>query len=247
MNSYILYISLILTILSVSCDKQRAGQYKFPQDTLISSKNGMAKNYLVNYYPSNLRINDFPENQKINSELAKIYSIYLFAAEEPVLYNFYLGRDVYRLSIVESRGYTRIFTLNSENGKHWLVQKKIIKQPPIELILDLYSSKSGTIDSLWIDTVNSLYGIDIENMRYYKKSGKKITDKEWRHFKKILADFHFEKIEPIQDYNGKDGAVWILEIHQDNKYWVINQWEPEETNEQMYRLGSFILNLSEGL
>src|SRR5208283_4904272 len=117
MKTAIKQLSLILLILVfyVYACKQ-APHYVYPQDDNISDGSGIAKKRHINYFPI-----EAPANPKADVPYdtfhLKLYSKVLFQLGEPILYNYYIGKPLIRLTWIRPSGYPMTLTVEEINGK----------------------------------------------------------------------------------------------------------------------------------
>ena len=68
----------------------------YPEDSSISNATGQPKDSLAYYYPTEITTNHRLVITNINDFKENWFSSALYCAQAPILYNYYLGHDIYR-------------------------------------------------------------------------------------------------------------------------------------------------------
>lgn len=119
--------NLFLVLCAVFCFTA-CTDYSYPNKTDISEKNGTpVVDSAVSYVLENIEFKGQEWNRNWNVEvLAKVNNV-LKAVNEPILYNFYLNRNIYRFILVSNDSTTFIVSVNGKDDNYWLSSKKWTK------------------------------------------------------------------------------------------------------------------------
>ncbi|MFD2936659.1 hypothetical protein [Spirosoma flavum] len=162
------------------------------------------------------------------------FSYYLYKLEEPVLYNYSLNKDVYRLTWIRSFHPPVVISLEKKGSKVRLFTKMLTKLP--ELPGHRYTSRNGTIH---VADTSDRIPFKINTVR-------KLTKRDYQEFTHLISKLKALYISPLGFRNsiGTDGSEWILETHRSDGYYFFVRWSP--TGDQPLRiLGDYLLDLSD--
>ncbi|MBL0745894.1 hypothetical protein [Chryseolinea lacunae] len=244
-------IVLLLTSVAIGsiftcCDKQR-GQYSYPNNEKISKSNGEPIDSLSFFFPIKLVFSDSTLETGLDTFRLQWYSSQLFPSMEPVLFNYYLGRDIYRLSWLRSFHEPVFLTLYKNGGKVWMTVKQLDRQPdfmPTRIIPQFALPKVGEPydTTRKIEELNS-YPIQPPDRHANLKVNqtKVLSMSEWNEFESRLRRAGYWTMAPTQDVLGLDGSEWIIEAHFRNKYHVVDRWSPEDRYKEA---GVYLIKLS---
>lgn len=203
----------------------------------LADSSGRPNNDSVNFYPLALfPLNKILEDPKIDGYdtfFVKIYSRDLHKLEEPILYNHYLDKEIFRFIWMRSFRPSIIIRMEKEDDSLKIIQKLYHEfYNPIEIIDPIKKSRKWDVvlDSVW-------------NKKIIKKHSLNI----WNELESKLIKYnylHMSSIVPWMDCT--DGAEWFLEGHLADGYYLVNRWCPGEHQYQEFRkLCDFILDQSE--
>jgi hypothetical protein len=165
-------------------------------------------------------IDDFKENW---------FSSTLYCAQTPVLFNYYLGHDIYRFLWLRSFDHPIVFTLNKWGDKVWLTTKKLNKEPEFLDVtyknVKYKKSKNGKIN--FRKVVDSVVKADRKAEIIFTET-RTLSIKEWDEFELLMKNCSFWDMIPVVDSSGKDGSQWTIEAHLENRYWFVNRWSPSD-------------------
>lgn len=240
-------IYIVFLYCSFSCQEKK--QYNYPKDRAISNQSGEPQDSLIFYFPSKIKLGDKMIQIEMDTFLNTMYSTILYTSKEPILYNYYLNRNIYRLILIPSQIDPIIISLNKEDNKIWLTTKRFVKEPPflgkkLRIISLKKSLQKGHID---FETYTSLIAKKDEisiNSPFFEEQKRFLSHQEWDELNKRINESFFLKQLPIESNNdGMDGTQWILEVHSESLYWFVDRWEPQE-GDAIYSIGKYLIKLS---
>jgi len=217
-------LTLFIGILFISCTNKD----NYPENPKISNEIGVPNDSLTFYIPNSIQSESKIEKIEIDSSMISWISTNLFCSEEPILYNYYLGHDIYRFLWLRSFDVPVVISLHKNGEKVWLVTKKLDKQP---MNMDLPPESKMYFKNKNVDIVS----------RLSLNQTKILTEKDWTEFEVLIQDCSFWTTKPYKLSMGIDGSDWIFEGHLRNKYWYVIKWSPEDSYKT---LGEFLINKS---
>lgn len=180
--------TISIFLLLTSC----GGKYSYPNDRKLSDKHGALVDSSANFVPGDWN----------NARISELNS-YFLQTSEPVLYNFYLEREICRIVIAEKEKRTLILSINKEGKNSWITSKRI---------------HNSTSDILKAET-DSLITHFAPKFDNYTRD---LTKEEIHTFDSI-----FQTIDPLQiTDNLTDKAYdyyYLVETHKSNDYWLSYQ------------------------
>ncbi|WP_181163601.1 hypothetical protein [Pontibacter mangrovi] len=90
----------------------------YHEDSAVSDSYGTPVDSLTNYFLFTIKFND--KNVSTGIDTFNFYSIYLYALNEKVLSNYYLGHDQYRFLLLRSFDPPIAVTLHRKGSEVWL-------------------------------------------------------------------------------------------------------------------------------
>lgn len=242
-------ILLLLLISLTNCTKKRELNPSYPNDTIFSNENGFPKNVdVAGYLPvkQSLKRQGFylapsDKNRKtLIDSLNGIEPFWIglsdkyFYLKEPILYNFFLGKSIYRFSWFRSFDNPVTITIVKDGDSYVLKTKKIeFVNNMMEKFKKDNKEKLTHGDSLAVWLLNSpKLLIDTEKV---------ISTKEWDIFQHKLKQCSFTHLSSTKESFGLDGSEWILEKHTSDGYKVVMRW----TGDEIKLPCEYLLNLSD--
>ena len=156
------------------------------------------------------------------------WSQYLYKMDEPILYNTYLNKDIYRLTWLRSFHPAVVISLVKESEEIYLITKIASEQ------LHHYFYYR--------------YNIDIENdsLDIADKFGvfdtTRINIDQYNEFIKLLNRTNINCMSPLGICHPiQDGSTWTFESHLSNGYHYVKR--NSDTNERVRIVGDFLINL----
>ena len=191
------YIIFALFIAAASCGTRHNAR-SYSNSPEISDHFGKPKDSLTFY---------FPQSTDPDSGFLKTYSPILHSFGEPILYNYYLNKDVYRFLWLRSFDKPVVFILTKLNDQVTLTTKVLekLEVPDIEKVGDTFIAVQA----------------DRKGDILYNKT-KALTLKNWDAFEQLIQQASFWE-RPVHSggITGKDGIVRIMEGHLRDRYWFV--------------------------
>jgi hypothetical protein len=161
----------------------------------ISKINGFPYNDTSYYFLFSIRNGKKYINPSIDTFNNVWYSIFLYEAEEPILYNYYLNHDLYRFSLIRSFEPPIFLTLHKQGRKVWLQIKKLNRAPEVfgntEIILDTTAFPS-------LVETNRIYHPPKRNADIIINQKKIFAETQWNEFEKLLKKSKYWQMPPIK-------------------------------------------------
>ena len=241
-------ISIIsIGLIFISCNLINEDKYIYPKDSLISNHLGVPYDSLTFYYPAVFHVGSKIEYTQIDTFMYNWFSSNLHSAHEPILFNYYLGHDIYRFLWLRSFDRPVVISIHKNNEKVWLETRILDKQPefydspPPPVLLNNSIQQSLKKDEPFkyeyiIRKLDRQANIVLNQIIV-------LTNDEWTEFEKLIADCLFWTDVPLnEDIMGFDGSFWTFEGHLSNHYRCVIRWSPDDC----YRvLGKYLINKSE--
>ena len=220
-----IFLLLSLVACNPTNDFNPHNNYSFPALEGISDANGTPYGPETRYFiepelPDSLKDNwryqlhDFSNNW---------YSSVLYKAREPILYNQYIGRELFRFTWLRSFTSDVVLVLEKTTEGVILIEKEVIRKAAP-------SPEGG------------------HKLDYHLISEKKVQlpSNAWYQFNELLEDRkYFDMFMYKELVAGNDGAEWILEWHSESGYHVVNRWSPDERRHKDFRtICNFLIDLS---
>jgi len=245
-------IHFILLTFFVSCNQS---DYNYPRIPEIANENGLPKDSLAFYYSTFEPVDTTQIEFARDTFWQTYFSTNLYAFKEPILFNNYLGHDIYRFLWLRSFHLPIVFSLADSNGVITLTTKKLDRQP---LYRDYaYSPDDPKQDSIYreqgyklIKQIDTLENGKTDNYTIVKADRRgyiiydstiTLTATDWSRFKKLLEETKFWSLAPYYWAGHTDGAAWIIEAHTKKKYKYIVRQSPDG---KLRELGELLVELS---
>ncbi len=241
-------IFFYLGLLFASCSQTTTEKDYYPKDTTVSKTNGTPRDSLSFYYPTTIQRDTQVFKTEIDTFMLNWFSSALYSAQEPILYNYYLGHDIYRFLWLRSFHRPIVFTLHKDGGKVWLTTKELDRQPNFiqiryvkfvpAIILsngEIDTTESNRNDELPVDSVSNAD----RKATIVLNQTIQLSETEWKEFEKIIDDCSFWTSKPCLVSFGIDGSRWIIEGHLKRKYWFVNRFSPKDN---FRKAGEYLIN-----
>ncbi len=162
------------------------------------------------------------------------FSYFLYKLGEPVLYNYPLGKEVYRLTWIRSFQPPVIVRMEKD-GNHVRLTTKLLSQIP-RLPGNRYFGPDG----------KNHQTDPFDAIPFRINQVKRLSKAFYKEYTRLLMEQHVLFLSPLgfSDASGTDGSEWILETHRPEGYCFITRWSPKET-EALRVLGDYLLDLSD--
>ncbi|MEP1032968.1 hypothetical protein [Ekhidna sp.] len=231
--------------------------YDYPNNPIISNKLREPRTDSTHYFPLELFIDSIEWadriDVKIDTSKVEWFSDDLWFSDEPVLYNYFLDREIYRLTWLRSFHPAIILRLERNNGNIILLEKKMTFIEPWKPVpehrrqkLDTSMVQSSALKRAILD---GKIGTPMEwnpDSSVVETNILKVSNKTWQEFQRLLEDKRFDRMPTTRAWGfGTDGSEWILEKHFENEYHVVNRWSPDNNSYSNFReIGDFLIDLS---
>jgi hypothetical protein len=222
---------LLIIFLFIACNNEIEIKYMYPENSAISGKNGFTSDSNIIYFPfyygkDTLIRDDF------DSGVYRFYTSCLKCAKEPMLYNYYLGHDMYRFLWMRSFDNPVVIIFHKMNGLVWIETKKLNKYPKVSNIL-ITEDNTGLPVKLSYEEMMPSY-ISFYDYKFF-------TIKEWNNFENLLNKSNYWDLPIDNEISGLDGSIWIIEGHLKNNYKMVERWCPDST---FMTFGKYLIQLS---
>ena len=234
-------ILILFFITIVGCDVN--GQIYYQQDTTISSLRGEPRNGTTFYFPTTIKTEYKIISTELDSFKLKWYSTSVHPTNEPILFNFYLGHDIYRFIWLRAFSPPVTFTLHKDGEKVWLQTKLLDSIPRDEYIGHIQFTSPEKINEINSEPakVDTTITHVVHLAKIKSDETKLLTIEEWNQFEFLLSQCNFWNMKTSIHEIGDDGSQWIIEGHQRNRYWLVDRWVPKGN----YRkCGEYLIQLS---
>lgn len=195
--------------------------YPYEADKNLTYENGLPVNDTIFFFPIEVFIDTIKlaDGMEIKKDTSSVewYSRDLHFLKEPVLYNFYLNKDIYRFTWLRSFHPPIVLRLEKSNNEVTLTEKKLIKFESIDTLGR--NEFAMVLDSIHIE-----------------ESKRKVDNHYWNDFESLLKENNFQDMPTTVAWEfGTDGSEWILEKHSKEGYYVVNRWSPYEKQYANFR------------
>jgi hypothetical protein len=222
----ILIFVIFLGSCNVTNEKKEQAIFKYPQDTSISDKFGNPKDTCSSYFPN-------------DSDC--MYPYYMLG--EKVLSNFYLGKEITRISMFCEFGPQYIFKLYKMNSKYILETIIYEEKGCINSKLDSVLN-SGTINIIYHHSNNYSYYYQItKKVQNLSRAEQQIINSK---ISKInIWELPYEEIyKPEPGVMTLGGCAIFIEIHKKENYHCIVRHTSRNDTELLEDLTMELLNIS---
>jgi len=234
----------------ISCHVKNPNEYHYPKNLSISNAKGLPKYPTTFYFPDTISQDTNLVKTEIPTFKLNWFSSALYSAKEPILYNYYLGHDIYRFLWLRSFHRPVVFTFHRDGNKIWLTTKKLNKQPEFYDLGEIEFIPPKFLPNGKPDTTQVRYK-EKPLRKIIRKADrkadiilnetKKLSEKDWTEFETLLINYSFWTSKPYIEEFGLDGSEWTIEGHLKDKYWVVNRWSP---NDNLRKIGEYLIKKS---
>jgi len=209
-----------------------SAQTPYPNDPEISDSLGIPKDSLKFYFPQNSNP-DKGFSGKGGLFKENWYSSALYAFKEPILYNYYLKKDIFRFLWLRSFHRPVIFILTRSDDEVTLTTKLLDQQP--DFLERRYDPRGwdGLEGSLKGKTIQR-FGDSLIIVQADRKAKivythtQPCTVKNWYDFEQLLQKANFWQMSATDEgETGLDGSEWIIEGHLKSNYRFAARWSPK--------------------
>jgi hypothetical protein len=237
---------LVLAISLISCNMkdEKPSPIDYKNDPNISDSSGLTSRNNIEFLPGKYLV----DSTEIYS--FGILSVYYRCFKAPLLYNFYLGYENYRLLWLRSFHRPVLISIIKKNDI--TINTKILKSQP-EFWTTVYLPKSNSAPSQELRIFQDYESAKIDfpkadsiippkqNIEIEFDTTITINKKQWMTFKILLDSCKFWSSEQYINTAGLDGADWILEGQTPKCYQFIFRWNPKG---QFRKCCEYLIHLS---
>ncbi len=164
----------------------------------------------------------------------KWFSYDLFRLNEPVLYNYPLQKEVYRLTWLRSFHPPVVVRLEKEGNRVTLITKVLKRMP--EYPGYSYTDRDGT--TRLADTTSAI--------PFKVNTSRSVSEGVYEQFIQLLTQHRLLNTSPlgVRYSFGGDGSNWILEAHRPEGYYFVTRWSPRDET-PLRLIGDYLLNVSD--
>ncbi len=220
------FVLIFTTWLLVSCSDVSTS-YEYPKDENLTNTAGMPKKRGLSYFPTSWFIDSTMQNSlsgEIDSVNLKLFSKALFKVGEPILYNFYIGKQIVRLTWIRPNRPFLILSVEDIENKLYL------KENGFESVEERVKTGRGKDSIITAKRIYQRKPIDYQNMIKIKELVKKNKINE---------------MSPTIYQSSCMGAKFVIEFHDPTNYHLVFRCISNETEEPAFReLCDLIIDLS---
>jgi hypothetical protein len=150
---------------------------------------------------------------------------FLYKFQEPLLSNYYLGKEVYRFILEPSLlNTTFLIKIEKTDKGASITTKELVNNHEPSDILDTRDGSGSYF----------LYTLDLNEQA-------SLAPFDYSAFKALIDTFFAHPVSP--DRMGNDGANWTLEVSTSSGYYKVRKWHPDK-NDPLRKIGELMIDLS---
>ncbi len=218
------FYSFIISLFLLSCTDEVV--YEYPNNNNITNINGMPKKRGLSYFPVSWFIDSSTQNHSngiIDSVNLKLFSKALAKVGEPILYNYYTGIQVVRLTWIRPKHPFLVLSVENIDNKLYL------KENGYESVNEIVKSSTGKDSTIIEKRIYQRKLIDYQNMVKIKK---------------LIKKNKINDMSPTKYSSSCEGAKFVIEIHQRTNYHLVFRCISNEIEEpELMELCNLIINL----
>ncbi|WP_201983178.1 hypothetical protein [Hymenobacter rubidus] len=265
-----LFLVLACICLLASCSAPVQPPFTYPEDKSLSSPQGIPPDSATSYFPAGASINT--SNDTLIRRLGdcqdrfRRFSEYLFGFGAPVLSNYYLGHSIYRFLWIPARRYPVLITVDLTETGGVLTTQLLNRAPePIASAAKIEAESKPLIQRITELNKQMQAGEHVadntervasakDQLDYIKLTGKALIIKnetavvlsriQIQQFQKLLTQVGFWQLPGCEPSCCFDGATYVLEAHEPNRYQVVQRECFIEKSSGFLQCCQFLLNLS---
>jgi hypothetical protein len=222
----------------------------YRQDSTLTDRNGIPVNSSILFVPDSMITDGGIVPSNLNED-RYLYSAVLSAAKQPILFNYFVNEtNTYRFTYIPSFHLPVIISFLNNGDDYWITTTVLDRHPrsmievkghwkyPLSFLPGDSASKHNKDNEFITDSI-----IQPDRFALIKSTTKRqLTSKEWLKFNRMVDEAGFWQITPYQESTGFDGANWLLEGSNANKYWAVGRWSPKG---RFKELGEFLVSMSQ--
>jgi hypothetical protein len=179
---------------------------------------------------SKYKIKDSVNFSSPDTSMDQWFSFDLYKLQEPILYNFYLCKDIYRFTWLRSF------------------------QPPVTIRIEIYNNTAKIYTKRLERSIGHIMLKSLGNNKYdtiYPNNNiplvidlvKEISLSEVDRIEHIIDSTKLYNSDLFEEIYGLDGSEWIFETHTKAGYFYANRFTPSN-EESVYIIGMYFISLS---
>lgn len=239
----------------------------YPNNPAVSSLRGVPRDSASNYFPIAAATNpngvqpcdtsiQVTQMQRMDCCWPLVYaSEVLFAAQLPVLSNYFSGAETYRFTWLRSFHQPAFLTLQCTADGATLRTQMLNKHPHVGVPVFLDPDEPGLSEKVRRDRRDFKEQMMHDKQWLAQVAFAKapvavvlnetvvLTSAQVAQFKLLLDETSFWNEASCQPQMSTDGAYWILEAHEQGRYQFVCRHSPDK-NESFRRCCEFLLNVS---
>ncbi len=174
----------------------------------------------------------YSDEKKIDTFKESWYSYELYKMNEPVLYNYFLGKETYRFTWLRSFDLSVVIKLEKIGDEIFITTKEFNKMIELPFYKELDSQGHEIVRNFNVEFA--------QNNTVRKKN---IAYNKLIHILK-QKNFYNNPHLPYRPCSiGTDGSEWIFEAHTKDGYYFMNRWTPSEGSD-LRAVGEYLISLS---
>jgi hypothetical protein len=245
MNKISLFFILTFILFGCAPEKDKKGGLGYFKDSTLTNLNGYLFDSTKSYFPEKYFSKDkwhkiMPDKSEEIYSVSfwtEEYSEYLKYLKVPVLYNYYLGSEMYRFLWIRSFHEPVLITVIN-NDDRFSINTKVLNEH-INTWTLIYNNqvegkvisltKSNDIEALWKENPNAdSIVLPRNNIKYLIDTTFEIDSEQWNEFLGLINLCGFWEQKPMNGEGGLDGAQWVLEGQTYDKYHFVSRWSPRD-------------------
>lgn len=230
----LLLLILIVFLLNFCNSKSNYTVIPFINNPLISDINGIPKDSISPFFPKSLFYDTIKhkfDSFQLEFHVKERYYL-LYKMKEPILSNFYLNKEIYRITIIRSFHKPIVIKITKNDNNNVYIEIKKINRNisfPFMKYLDTldknyFTFEMDKISKHKLNSKNQELFKKFNNTNYYiEEFNKEFLKKDkWDSLLLLIDTAHFWKTKPLADFNHFqiDGSTWIIEGHNKNGYQI---------------------------
>ena len=229
LHAIIIFGILGMNILAACCRESAIKEGKcYPHNKHVCSKDGKPLNATISYLPDSFYIDSSWHKNLVETFFIEAYTRLMHCANEPILYNHYIGRPVIRYS--NFGGITIPVTVSiTKKGRFWNITTIIYTKNP-------EPDTSFLID--W--KTKAIKAVPNEKVHVRKRFERQLSWNEWNAFSQKLDSLGFPDMNVLktkQNSKAACGSEDYLEIHLKDRYYFTNR--PGQIAMELLRLSDY--------
>ncbi len=166
----------------------------------------------------------------------KCFSFDLYKMQEPVLSNYYSGKETYRFTWLRSFDRPVVIRFDKSDTTIVITTKELKSQVPLPFL-----GIMGThLDEEGVTIIEKREF----NIPYYINKTRRLPTVEYTEVTKMIDSLKLLELPPRLVTMGCDGAEWILEISNSKGYFYIQRWAPQ-VGDPVREIGEYMIESSD--